>query len=179
MYLELRKKTVDKFTADEFNQIVAAINAKVEQEAGKSLSDENFTAEEKAFLTTLATQNVVKMITDEVARATGVESTLSGKLDELSKVALADVGYFAIEYGDEEDSSQADPAVTIINQPYYDYFMAKWEAANKPCEKKLDGTDFAYLQDDVTLRADGSASHLEDANYFQGAEMINFNISYF
>jgi hypothetical protein len=39
----------------------------VEQEAGKSLSDENFTAEEKAFLTTLATQNVVKMITDEVA----------------------------------------------------------------------------------------------------------------
>ena len=57
--------------------------------------------------------------------------------------------------------------------------MAKWEAANKPCEKKLDGTDFAYLQDDVTLRADGSPSHLEDANYFQGAEMINFNISYF
>ena len=57
--------------------------------------------------------------------------------------------------------------------------MAKWEAANKPCEKKLDGTDFAYLQDDVTLRADGSSSHLEDANYFQGAEMINFNISYF
>ena len=104
---------------------------------------------------------------------------MSGKLDELSKVALADVGYFAIEYGDEEDSSQADPAVTIINQPYYDYFMAKWEAANKPCEKKLDGTDFAYLQDDVTLRADGSPSHLEDANYFQGAEMINFNISYF
>lgn len=179
MYLELRKKTGDKFTADEFNQIVAAINAKVEQEAGKSLSDENFTAEEKAFLTTLATQDVVKMITDEVARATGVESTLSGKLDELSKVALADVGYFAIEYGDEESSSQADPAVTIINQPYYDYFMAKWEAANKPCEKKLDGTDFAYLQDDVTLRADGSESHLEDADYFQGAEMINFNISYF
>lgn len=69
MYLELRKKTGDKFTADEFNQIVAAINAKVEQEAGKSLSDENFTAEEKAFLTTLATQDVVKMITDEVARA--------------------------------------------------------------------------------------------------------------
>ena len=308
MYLELRKKTGDKFTADEFNQIVAAINAKVEQEAGKSLSDENFTAEEKAFLTTLATQNVVKMITDEVARATGVESTLSGsisklsqdftnfisdtadadnvinrfheivdflsgiaetdtlegmlsemtssinqsittaisdfevkiklfisqnyqskesgkglstndyttaekeklaglenyddtaitksindevtrskaaesalsgKLDELSKVALADVGYFAIEYGDEETTSQADPAVTIINQPYYDYFMSKWEAANKPCEKKLDGTDFAYLQDDVTLRADGSESHLEDADYFQGAEMINFNISYF
>ena len=179
MYLELRKKTGDKFTADEFNQIVAAINAKVEQEAGKSLSDENFTAEEKAFLTTLATQDVVKMITDEVARATGVESTLSGKLDELSKVALADVGYFAIEYGDEETTSQADPAVTIINQPYYDYFMSKWEAANKPCEKKLDGTDFAYLQDDVTLRADGSESHLEDADYFQGAEMINFNISYF
>lgn len=40
MYLELRKKTGDKFTADEFNQIVAAINAKVEQEAGKSLSDD-------------------------------------------------------------------------------------------------------------------------------------------
>ena len=57
--------------------------------------------------------------------------------------------------------------------------MSKWEAANKPCEKKLDGTDFAYLQDDVTLRADGSESHLEDADYFQGAEMINFNISYF
>jgi hypothetical protein len=308
MHLDLRKKTGDKFTADEFNQIISAINAKVEQEAGKALSDENFTAEEKEFLATLATENIVKMITDEVTRATGAESTLSSsisklskdftdfisdtadsdnvinrfheivaflsriaetdtlegmfsemtssvnqsittaisdfevkiklfisqtyqpkesgkglsandytttekeklaglanydddaitksindeitrskaaeaalseKLDELSKVALADVGYFAIEYGDEESSSQADPAVTIINQPYYDYFMAKWEAANKPCEKKLDGTDFAYLQDDVTLRADGSPSHLEDANYFQGAEMINFNISYF
>lgn len=308
MHLDLCKKTGDKFTADEFNQIISAINAKVEQEAGKALSDENFTAEEKEFLATLATENIVKMITDEVTRATEAEGTLSssisklskdftdfisdtadsdnvinrfheivaflsgiaetdtlegmfsemtssvnqsittaisdfevkiklfisqnyqpkesgkglstndytttekeklagltnyddtaitksindeitrskaaeaalsGKLDELSKVALADVGYFAIEYGDEEDSSQADPAVTIINQPYYDYFMAKWEAANKPCEKKLDGTDFAYLQDDVTLRADGSSSHLEDANYFQGAEMINFNISYF
>lgn len=308
MHLDLRKKTGDKFTADEFNQIISAINAKVEQEAGKALSDENFTAEEKQFLATLAAKDIVKMITDEVTRATeaegtlsssisklskdftdfisdtadadnvinrfheivaflsgiaetdtlegmfsemsssvsqsittaisafevkiklfisqnyqpkesgkglstndytttekeklaglanyddtaitksindeitrskAAESALSGKLDELSKVALADVGYFAIEYGDEEDSSQADPAVTIINQPYYDYFMAKWEAANKPCEKKLDGTDFAYLQDDVTLRADGSVSHLEDANYFQGAEMINFNISYF
>lgn len=182
MHLDLRKKTGDKFTADEFNQIISAINAKVEQEAGKALSDENFTAEEKQFLATLAAKDIVKMITDEITRATEAEGTLSSsisKLDELSKVALADVGYFAIEYGDEEDSSQADPAVTIINQPYYDYFMAKWEAANKPCEKKLDGTDFAYLQDDVTLRADGSASHLEDANYFQGAEMINFNISYF
>ena len=179
MHLDLRKKTGDKFTADEFNQIISAINAKVEQEAGKALSDENFTAEEKEFLATLATKNIVKMITDEVTRATGVESTLSSSISKLSKVALADVGYFAIEYGDEESSSQADPAVTIINQPYYDYFMAKWEAANKPCEKKLDGTDFAYLQDDVTLRADGSSSHLEDANYFQGAEMINFNISYF
>lgn len=308
MHLDLRKKTGDKFTADEFNQIISAINAKVEQEAGKALSDENFTAEEKQFLATLAAKDIVKMITDEITRATeaegtlsssisrlskdftdfisdtadadnvinrfheivaflsgiaetdtlegmfsemsssvsqsittaisdfdvkiklfisqnyqpkesgkglstndyttaekeklaglanyddtaitksindeitrskAAESALSGKLDELSKVALADVGYFAIEYGDEESSSQADPAVTIINQPYYDYFMAKWEAANKPCEKKLDGTDFAYLQDDVTLRADGSASHLEDANYFQGAEMINFNISYF
>lgn len=308
MHLDLCKKTGDKFTADEFNQIISAINAKVEQEAGKALSDENFTAEEKQFLATLAAKDIVKMITDEITRATEAEGTLSssisrlskdftdfisdtadadnvinrfheivaflsgiaetdtlegmfsemsssvsqsittaisdfevkiklfisqnyqpkesgkglsandyttaekeklaglanyddtaitksindeitrskaaeaalsGKLDELSKVALADVGYFAIEYGDEEDSSQADPAVTIINQPYYDYFMAKWEAANKPCEKKLDGTDFAYLQDDVTLRADGSSSHLEDANYFQGAEMINFNISYF
>lgn len=308
MHLDLRKKTGDKFTADEFNQIISAINAKVEQEAGKALSDENFTAEEKQFLATLAAKDIVKMITDEITRATeaegtlsssisrlskdftdfisdtadadnvinrfheivaflsgiaetdtlegmfsemsssvsqsittaisdfdvkiklfisqnyqpkesgkglstndyttaekeklaglanyddtaitksindeitrskAAESALSGKLDELSKVALADVGYFAIEYGDEESSSQADPAVTIINQPYYDYFMAKWEAANKPCEKKLDGTDFAYLQDDVTLRADGSPSHLEDANYFQGAEMINFNISYF
>lgn len=122
---------------------------------------------------------ITKSINDEITRSKAAEAALSGKLDELSKVALADVGYFAIEYGDEEDSSQADPAVTIINQPYYDYFMAKWEAANKPCEKKLDGTDFAYLQDDVTLRADGSSSHLEDANYFQGAEMINFNISYF
>nr|UVN00049.1 MAG: hypothetical protein [Bacteriophage sp.] len=308
MHLDLCKKTGDKFTADEFNQIISAINAKVEQEAGKALSDENFTAEEKQFLATLAAKDIVKMITDEITRATeaegtlsssisslskdftdfisdtadadnvinrfheivaflsgiaetdtlegmfsemsssvsqsittaisdfdakiklfisqnyqpkesgkglstndyttaekeklaglanyddtaitksindeitrskAAESALSGKLDELSKVALADVGYFAIEYGDEESSSQADPAVTIINQPYYDYFMAKWEAANKPCEKKLDGTDFAYLQDDVTLRADGSPSHLEDANYFQGAEMINFNISYF
>lgn len=308
MHLDLRKKTGDKFTADEFNQIISAINAKVEQEAGKALSDENFTAEEKQFLATLAAKDIVKMITDEITRATeaegtlsssisrlskdftdfisdtadadnvinrfheivaflsgiaetdtlegmfsemsssvsqsittaisdfeakiklfisqnyqpkesgkglstndyttaekeklaglanyddtaitksindeiirskAAESALSGKLDELSKVALADVGYFAIEYGDEESSSQADPAVTIINQPYYDYFMAKWEAANKPCEKKLDGTDFAYLQDDVTLRADGSPSHLEDADYFQGAEMINFNISYF
>lgn len=179
MHLDLCKKTGDKFTADEFNQIISAINAKVEQEAGKALSDENFTAEEKQFLATLAAKDIVKMITDEITRSKAAESALSGKLDELSKVALADVGYFAIEYGDEESSSQADPAVTIINQPYYDYFMAKWEAANKPCEKKLDGTDFAYLQDDVTLRADGSPSHLEDANYFQGAEMINFNISYF
>jgi hypothetical protein len=47
MHLDLRKKTGDKFTADEFNQIISAINAKVEQEAGKALSDENFTAEEK------------------------------------------------------------------------------------------------------------------------------------
>ena len=179
MHLDLRKKTGDKFTADEFNQIISAINAKVEQEAGKALSDENFTAEEKQFLATLAAKDIVKMITDEITRSKAAEAALSGKLDELSKVALADVGYFAIEYGDEESSSQADPAVTIINQPYYDYFMAKWEAANKPCEKKLDGTDFAYLQDDVILRADGSPSHLEDANYFQGAEMINFNISYF
>lgn len=308
MHLDLRKKTGDKFTADEFNQIISAINAKVEQEAGKALSDENFTAEEKQFLATLVAKDIVKMITDEITRATeaegtlsssisrlskdftdfisdaadadnvinrfheivaflsgiaetdtlegmfsemsssvnqsittaisdfeskiklfisqnyqpkesgkglstndyttaekeklaglanyddtaitksindeitrskAAESALSSKLDELSKVALADVGYFAIEYGDEKSSSQADPAVTIINQPYYDYFMAKWEAANKPCEKKLDGTDFAYLQDDVTLRADDSPSHLEDANYFQGAEMINFNISYF
>ena len=145
-------------------------------------TDNNFTTSEKEKLAGLANYDdtaITKSINDEIARSKAAESALSGKLDELSKVALADVGYFAIEYGDEEDSSQADPAVTIINQPYYDYFMAKWEAANKPCEKKLDGTDFAYLQDDVTLRADGSPSHLEDANYFQGAEMINFNISYF
>lgn len=144
--------------------------------------DNNFTTEEKeklAGLTNYDDTAITKSINDEITRSKAAEAALSGKLDELSKVALADVGYFAIEYGDEEDSSQADPAVTIINQPYYDYFMAKWEAANKPCEKKLDGTDFAYLQDDVTLRADGSSSHLEDANYFQGAEMINFNISYF
>lgn len=142
----------------------------------------NFTTEEKEKLEGLANYDdtaITKSINDEITRSKAAEAALSGKLDELSKVALADVGYFAIEYGDEESSSQADPAVTIINQPYYDYFMAKWEAANKPCEKKLDGTDFAYLQDDVTLRADGSPSHLEDANYFQGAEMINFNISYF
>lgn len=145
-------------------------------------TDNNFTTEEKeklAGLTNYDDTAITKSINDETTRSKAAEAALSGKLDELSKVALADVGYFAIEYGDEEDSSQADPAVTIINQPYYDYFMAKWEAANKPCEKKLDGTDFAYLQDDVTLRADGSSSHLEDANYFQGAEMINFNISYF
>lgn len=145
-------------------------------------TDNNFTTAEKEKLAGLANYDdttITKSINDEITRSKAAESALSGKLDELSKVALADVGYFAIEYGDEEDSSQADPAVTIINQPYYDYFMAKWEAANKPCEKKLDGTDFAYLQDDVTLRADGSTSHLEDANYFQGAEMINFNISYF
>ena len=145
-------------------------------------TDNNFTTPEKEKLSGLANYDdtaITKSINDEITRSKAAESALSGKLDELSKVALADVGYFAIEYGDEEDSSQADPAVTIINQPYYDYFMAKWEAANKPCEKKLDGTDFAYLQDDVTLRADGSPSHLEDANYFQGAEMINFNISYF
>lgn len=145
-------------------------------------TDNNFTTSEKEKLAGLANYDdtaITKSINDEITRSKAAESALSGKLDELSKVALADVGYFAIEYGDEESSSQADPAVTIINQPYYDYFMAKWEAANKPCEKKLDGTDFAYLQDDVTLRADGSLSHLEDANYFQGAEMINFNISYF
>lgn len=145
-------------------------------------TDNNFTTEEKeklAGLTNYDDTAITKSINNEITRSKAAEAALSGKLDELSKVALADVGYFAIEYGDEEDSSQADPAVTIINQPYYDYFMAKWEAANKPCEKKLDGTDFAYLQDDVTLRADGSSSHLEDANYFQGAEMINFNISYF
>lgn len=145
-------------------------------------TDNNFTTSEKEKLAGLANYDdtaITKSINDEIIRSKAAESALSGKLDELSKVALADVGYFAIEYGDEESSSQADPAVTIINQPYYDYFMAKWEAANKPCEKKLDGTDFAYLQDDVTLRADGSPSHLEDANYFQGAEMINFNISYF
>lgn len=145
-------------------------------------TDNNFTTAEKEKLAGLANYDdttITKSINDEITRSKAAESALSGKLDELSKVALADVGYFAIEYGDEESSSQADPAVTIINQPYYDYFMAKWEAANKPCEKKLDGTDFAYLQDDVTLRADGSPSHLEDANYFQGAEMINFNISYF
>lgn len=145
-------------------------------------TDNNFTTEEKEKLAELTNYDdtaITKSINDEITRSKAAEAALSGKLDELSKVALADVGYFAIEYGDEEDSSQADPAVTIINQPYYDYFMAKWEAANKPCEKKLDGTDFAYLQDDVTLRADGSSSHLEDANYFQGAEMINFNISYF
>lgn len=145
-------------------------------------TDNNFTTEEKEKLAGLANYDdtaITKSINDEITRSKAAESALSGKLDELSKVALADVGYFAIEYEDEESSSQADPAVTIINQPYYDYFMAKWEAANKPCEKKLDGTDFAYLQDDVTLRADGSPSHLEDANYFQGAEMINFNISYF
>lgn len=145
-------------------------------------TDNNFTTPEKKKLSGLANYDdtaITKSINDEITRSKAAEAALSGKLDELSKVALADVGYFAIEYGDEESSSQADPAVTIINQPYYDYFMAKWEAANKPCEKKLDGTDFAYLQDDVTLRADGSPSHLEDANYFQGAEMINFNISYF
>lgn len=145
-------------------------------------TDNNFTTEEKEKLAGLANYDdtaITKSINDEITRSKAAEAALSGKLDELSEVALADVGYFAIEYGDEESSSQADPAVTIINQPYYDYFMAKWEAANKPCEKKLDGTDFAYLQDDVTLRADGSPSHLEDANYFQGAEMINFNISYF
>jgi len=145
-------------------------------------TDNNFTTKEKEKLAGLANYDdtaITKSINDEITRSKAAEAALSGKLDELSKVALADVGYFAIEYGDEESSSQADPAVTIINQPYYDYFMAKWEAANKPCEKKLDGTDFAYLQDDVTLRADGSPSHLEDANYFQGAEMINFNISYF
>ena len=145
-------------------------------------TDNNFTTLEKEKLAGLANYDdtaITKSINDEITRSKAAEAALSGKLDELSKVALADVGYFAIEYGDEESSSQADPAVTIINQPYYDYFMAKWEAANKPCEKKLDGTDFAYLQDDVTLRADGSPSHLEDANYFQGAEMINFNISYF
>jgi hypothetical protein len=145
-------------------------------------TDNNFTTLEKEKLSGLANYDdtaITKSINDEIIRSKAAEAALSGKLDELSKVALADVGYFAIEYGDEESSSQADPAVTIINQPYYDYFMAKWEAANKPCEKKLDGTDFAYLQDDVTLRADGSPSHLEDANYFQGAEMINFNISYF
>lgn len=145
-------------------------------------TDNNFTTSEKEKLAGLANYDdaaITKSINDEIIRSKAAEAALSGKLDELSKVALADVGYFAIEYGDEESSSQADPAVTIINQPYYDYFMAKWEAANKPCEKKLDGTDFAYLQDDVTLRADGSSSHLEDANYFQGAEMINFNISYF
>ena len=145
-------------------------------------TDNNFTTSEKEKLAGLANYDdtaITKSINDEITRSKAAESALSGKLDELSKVALADVGYFAIEYGDEESSSQADPAVTIINQPYYDYFMAKWEAANKPCEKKLDGTDFAYLQDDVTLRADGSPSHLEHANYFQGAEMINFNISYF
>ena len=145
-------------------------------------TDNNFTTPEKEKLSGLANYDdtaITKSINDEIIRSKAAEAALSGKLDELSKVALADVGYFAIEYGDEESSSQADPAVTIINQPYYDYFMAKWEAANKPCEKKLDGTDFAYLQDDVTLRTDGSPSHLEDANYFQGAEMINFNISYF
>lgn len=145
-------------------------------------TDNNFTTAEKEKLAGLANYDdtaITKSINDEITRSKAAESALSDKLDELSKVALADVGYFAIEYGDEESSSQADPAVTIINQPYYDYFMAKWEDANKPCEKKLDGTDFAYLQDDVTLRADGSESHLEDANYFQGAEMINFNISYF
>jgi hypothetical protein len=145
-------------------------------------TDNNFTTPEKEKLAGLANYDdtaITKSINDEITRSKAAEAALSGKLDELSKVALADVGYFAIEYGDEESSSQADPAVTIINQPYYDYFMAKWEAANKPCEKKLDGTDFAYLQDDVTLRADDSPSHLEDANYFQGAEMINFNISYF
>lgn len=145
-------------------------------------TDNNYTTEEKEKLAGLENYDdtaITKSINDEVTRSKAAESALSGKLDELSKVALADVGYFAIEYGDEETTSQADPAVTIINQPYYDYFMSKWEAANKPCEKKLDGTDFAYLQDDVTLRADGSESHLEDADYFQGAEMINFNISYF
>lgn len=101
-------------------------------------TDNNFTTEEKEKLAGLANYDdtaITKSINDEITRSKAAESALSGKLDELSKVALADVGYFAIEYGDEEDSSQADPAVTIINQPYYDYFMAKWEAANKPCEK--------------------------------------------
>lgn len=102
-------------------------------------TDNNFTTSEKEKLAGLANYDdtaITKSINDEITRSKAAESALSGKLDELSKVALADVGYFAIEYGDEESSSQADPAVTIINQPYYDYFMAKWEAANKPCEKK-------------------------------------------
>lgn len=85
MHLDLRKKTGDKFTADEFNQIISAINAKVEQEAGKALSDENFTSEEKQFLATLATKNIVKMITDEVTRATEAEGTLSSSISKLSK----------------------------------------------------------------------------------------------
>lgn len=150
------------------------ITAKIPTKLSQLSNDGNFVQD-----TNYDDTAITKSINDEITRSKAAEAALSRKLDELSKVVLADVGYFAIEYGDEESSSQADPAVTIINQPYYDYFMAKWEAANKPCEKKLDGTDFAYLQDDVTLRADGSPSHLEDANYFQGAEMINFNISYF
>lgn len=85
MHLDLCKKTGDKFTADEFNQIISAINAKVEQEAGKALSDENFTSEEKQFLATLATKNIVKMITDEVTRATEAEGTLSSSISKLSK----------------------------------------------------------------------------------------------
>jgi hypothetical protein len=85
MHLDLRKKTGDKFTADEFNQIISAINAKVEQEAGKALSDENFTAEEKQFLATLAAKDIVKMITDEITRATEAEDSGTRFLFPLSE----------------------------------------------------------------------------------------------
>lgn len=79
-------------------------------------------------------------------------------------------------------AEQNDPAVEIAgNVAMYTKIMSDIERLNKPCECKItDGTDFAYLQPfDYTKRADGSASHLTDAVYFQGAQMPNFNIAFF
>lgn len=85
---------------------------------------------------------------------------------------------FCVEY----EYLQKDPVVTIGGNPvYYTEFFRLFDGANNPVECKIaDGSDYAMLNStDYNFRVDGSASHLQDPLYFQGALLRNFNIGYF
>lgn len=80
-------------------------------------------------------------------------------------------------FGIEYTPGQADDRVDYIgdaaanrNKPI--------QSMMRPFEMKMDGTDKAYLQDDVRLRVDGAASHVTDMAYLQLADIPEFWYGY-
>lgn len=76
-------------------------------------------------------------------------------------------------HGYEWAPNQPDDRVDYIGNP--DLNDSKpIQSLMRPFERRFDGSDFAYLQDDVSIRMDGSPAHLTDPAYFQGVEVPEF-----